>query len=310
MNTLPPSRDPSDDADEQYRRASQLDPSRPSEATRRAVLAHAGERAAARLRRDAGRRWLFLRGLEPRWRPALVGTVAAAALAAVVLAPQFLAPRAPPESQLAPVAAPAPNAVATATAPAAESPQQEPVRALQESVRALPEPVRPLRPTESASPAAPAPALAVQAQRARVASGVERPALAASDATSGRQLEERSNSGAAAAGAPVGAVARASMPSPAVAPDPAALRHAAEVGDLAGLTAQLAGGSDIDSRDALGRSALMLATLHGQTRAVTALLAHGADPNAADARGTTPLQAAIAADEQQIIATLRSYGAR
>ena len=48
MSTAPPPWDPADDPDEQYRRASALDPSRPSEATRHAVLSHAARLAAAR----------------------------------------------------------------------------------------------------------------------------------------------------------------------------------------------------------------------------------------------------------------------
>ena len=104
MSTPPPPFDRSDDSDEQYRKASGLDPSRPSEATRRAVLEHAARLAAERARRNARRRWL-LALLAPTWRPAIVGTLAAAVLIGVVIAPQFLMPIAPPGSQPAPVAA-------------------------------------------------------------------------------------------------------------------------------------------------------------------------------------------------------------
>jgi ankyrin repeat protein len=67
---------------------------------------------------------------------------------------------------------------------------------------------------------------------------------------------------------------------------------------------------DINSRDPLGRTALMLATQHGRAEVVASLLAHGADPNVPDARGTTPLQAATASEETAIVATLQRYGAR
>jgi ankyrin repeat protein len=88
------------------------------------------------------------------------------------------------------------------------------------------------------------------------------------------------------------------------------LRHAAEVGDLAGLERLIGRQANIDARDAAGRTALMLATLQGKTDAVLALLAHGADPNAVDASGTTPLQAATAGGQTAIVTALQRYGAR
>ena len=90
----------------------------------------------------------------------------------------------------------------------------------------------------------------------------------------------------------------------------AALRHAAEVGDLPTLETLLQQRVEVDSRDSLGRTALMLATLRGQTGTAAALLAHGANPNAADARGTTPLEAARAGGHPDIAAALERYGAR
>jgi hypothetical protein len=93
--------------------------------------------------------------------------------------------------------------------------------------------------------------------------------------------------------------------------DPAAqLRQAAELGNVPALQALLGKRPAIDARDAGGRTALMLATLHGRTEAVEALLTAGADPNAADAHGTTPLQAALAGDQPAIADALRRAGAR
>jgi hypothetical protein len=88
------------------------------------------------------------------------------------------------------------------------------------------------------------------------------------------------------------------------------VRRAAETGAVPELQTLLGRQVDIDARDESGRTALMLATLHGQARAVDMLLAHGADPNAADAQGVTPLQAAIAGDRPAIAAALRRAGAR
>ena len=48
MNELPPTQDEPDDVDEFYRHASGLDPSRPSESVRQAVLKHAAQLAAHR----------------------------------------------------------------------------------------------------------------------------------------------------------------------------------------------------------------------------------------------------------------------
>jgi hypothetical protein len=339
MSTPPPF-EPPDDADEQYRRASELDPSRPSEATRRAVLEHAARLAAERARRGARRRWP-LAGATLRWQ-AIVGTAAAAVLAGVMIAPQFLAPTAPPGSQRAPVAAPAAQEAlqkaapvaqevpqkpapfpASAPAPLQSAPPRSPAVNAPERTRIPPSarlaPLRESAPAEAA-PAAPAPPAFA-------------PAVAASDAVTTRKLEQRADANAARAGSlaqeevvvtgarrtaaptvsasPImgGIAAHQSAPAQASA-NPDALRDAALGGDLVALKAALAGANDIDARDAQGRTALMLATLKGQADAVALLLAHGADPSAADAHGTTPLQAAIAADEREIIAMLRRYGAR
>ena len=93
--------------------------------------------------------------------------------------------------------------------------------------------------------------------------------------------------------------------------DPAAaLRRAAEIGDVPGLQTLLHEQIDIEARDSSGRTALMLATVRGQIKAVEVLLAHGADPNATDAQGNTPLRIALAGDEPAIATALQRAGAR
>jgi hypothetical protein len=107
------------------------------------------------------------------------------------------------------------------------------------------------------------------------------------------------------------ASAAASAPRAADVIDPgAALREAAQRGDVPAVQRLAAEKANIDARDADGRTALMLAVLNGRARAVDALLAAGADPNAADANGTTPLQAALAGAHSTIATALEQSGAR
>src|ERR1700736_2950645 len=103
------------DVDEIYRRASALDPSRPSEALRREVSEHAAALAAAR---PAVHR--------ARWRrPTIFGTLAAAALAGLLIMPRIFNPQPPAGS------------VDTA-APAQVPPAQKQTTASREDVQATP----------------------------------------------------------------------------------------------------------------------------------------------------------------------------
>jgi len=299
MSKVPPSQDQPDDVDDQYRRASALDPSRPSEAVRRAVLAHAAQLVAKRATRDAGSMIKSTRRAvnQAWWRPAILGTLAAAALAGLVVAPRFLALRSLPPAATPSAEGSVPNAPDTrtderaASAPAAgpestAKPRASTRGADMPSARAGPKVNAPVRD-------GPAPVVAETASAAPRARGE-----AQSTDAMGAGLEARQRLGAAV------------TPTDAAVDPAAAFRRAADMGDLAGLKALLEKQADIDSRDAVGRTALMLATLHGQSNAVAVLLAYGADPNAADADGTTPLQAAKAGDHPAIVAALQRYGAR
>jgi hypothetical protein len=283
--SLPPIPDPRDEVDDLYRKASALDPSRPGEAVRRRVLEHATQLAAERAGRSASAsvRAGAMPHHAPRWwRPAAMsGTLAAAVIAGLMIAPRFLMSPGAPTSRAPMTAAvqaerPESRLSAPATAPA-----------LQEEVVAAPEPpvVAPAQP--AAHEGLPQP------QSAREASREE---LAAADSQQATVTGARRAAMAPAAANVTDAAA--------------AFRHAAENGDLHALDRLLAGQSDINARDAAGRTPLMLAVLHGQTEVVSALLAYGADPNAADAHGTTPLEAARASGRPAIIAALQRYGAR
>ena len=298
MNSVPPSHPPPDDVDDRYRRASARDPSRPSETVRRAVLAHAAQLAAQRApgRTAANSRW---------WRPAMFGTLAAAGLAALVIAPQWRAPHSPqaggPSAQT-PARTSVPVAVAPPPPPAVEAPpalaKPRPSRHRFDNPSAADR----ARPQEQGTNAPAAPRVAenaAQSARSRAAAGSSEGG-ALTEATTAKTSVPAAAS--RAAGEPPDADRPADLA--------AAFRRAAEAGDLAGLEELLGKQTDIDSRDSSGRTALMLATVRGRVAAVGALLAYGADPNVADARGTTPLQAAVAGKQPAIVKALQRYGAR
>jgi hypothetical protein len=262
------------EVDERYRLLSDRDSSRPSEQIRRAVLRHAAELATQgrTLENPAPIEFRRPSANEPRWRVATYGGLAAAALAGLLIAPHFFTPSPAPMTR--PSVSPAPSSEPAAEKPATPAPTPAVPRL---DARRAPKAQRAAR--ESASP----PQLA-QAQAM----------TAPSDARTTSSLALH------AAAAPTTRT-----------PDAAtALREAAQSGNVQRVEALIAEGTDIDARDASGRSALMLAVLHDQKQAVSSLLAAGADPNAKDTSGTTPLAAAIAAARPEIAAALQRAGAR
>jgi Ankyrin repeats (3 copies) len=318
MNEVPPDQDQLDDIDDHYRRTSTLDSSRPSESVRRAVLVHATKLAAERAAKKHSTK------IDPTrpsvhqtwWRPAIVGTLAAAALAGLLITPQFLAPRAPPMAAFSP-ATPAARAPVIERSPDTIADEQPP-SAMSAEVqsaakhRAFARNVVPkaidgyTRPNENGPPAdAPAAMAAQNAPAASSGAKAIAPRSARINSTDSAISAAPSPSPSPSPSPPAPAMRQAGHPG-----SPTALRRAAEIGDIPGLQTSLDEHVDINARDASGRTALMLATLHGQTAAVDTLLAYGADPNAADARGTTPLQAAVAGDQQAIVAALKRAGAR
>jgi len=271
MNDLPREPQLPEDIDDFYRRVSALDPGRPGEHVRGLVLAHAEGLAAVRARVRQKRR---------RWQPAVFGTLAAAVLAGLVIAPHWLRLRSP-----AGTAAPPNSSAAERSQYAREAPA---------------EPLPPAEPAPVASaPTAPPPAAPASAPRVSAAP----PASAGPPASA---------ADAVASAAPKTSAARAAAPpalSAQIVPQET-LQQAADRGELAALRRLLGANADIDARDSQGRTALMHAVLHGQERAVELLLAAGASPVVADTDGTTPLQAAEAAGERAIVEALQRYGAR
>jgi hypothetical protein len=161
-------------------------------------------------------------------------------------------------------------------------------------------------PDTGASTAAPAlpPARQADAPRAEEMPGLARNSTARGSAPA----SQPQTLAPLAAGSPPRLFSLSRAASPA---DPAAaLREAAQRGDVPTLRRLVAADLNINARDAGGRTALMIAVLHGQKEAVNVLLAAGADPNAADATGTKPLQAALARAHSAIAAALEQSGAR
>jgi uncharacterized protein len=304
-----------EELDEIYRRASALDPSRPSESVRRKVLEHAAALAAHP--RPAAHR--------PRWRPAIFGTLAAAGLAGLLIVPRFYSPNPPAKS--ADTAAPAqipPDADAPPIAGAPTIAGAPPIAGAP-TIAGAPPTVAGAPPFADAPAmnAAPAPSLppsqAAARSRAITPSGeqitvpqedVQRLAEAKSRTADASSKGASRLDAAAQPGRLGGQSAATTQPASPPTDQSAALRRAAESGDVQALRLILGDDVRIDAPDARGRTALMLAASGGQAESVDVLLAHGADPNAADATGTTPLKAALAADQPAIVAALRRAGAR
>lgn len=339
MNQQPPDRDEFDDVDDFYRRASAVDSSRPGESVRRAVLAH-----ATRLADERGSPRVSHKSAASRmgWRPAVFGTLAAAALAGLMVAPRFFAPSTPaPTTALktasgpprASLSAPAvqeassaePPASANATSADASVPglAAAPSRDLARSQEPAPPPERAQPPPQSRElarsqqPTPPAPSTlagsaAAQSQSTTAtASAASAPsAVAARAAPTGAQGKSTTLVEVTVTGARRRAEDQRLAEVVVVGPSPTELRGAAETGDLAVLRKLLEMRVDIDSRDDLGRTALMLATLRGHSEAVDLLLEKGADPNVADNRGVTPLQAARQGKNAAIAAALERRGGR
>jgi RNA polymerase sigma factor (sigma-70 family) len=311
MNDQPPSNGDRDDIDDQYRRAAQSDRGRPSDAVRRAIFEHAAARAAehaaarvtttsatqAPTRRNprTPARWRY------RWPLAVVGTLAAACIAGLLVTPDFRWLLTAPRASLTPVA----------QAPAARAP----IETAAEQSPAYAPPAAALR-SESRMRAGATHALAdvnagTASQAARQNAGAAaRPRESASSASVLDRAAAVRPEAPLAAPAPSQLIGSISNPELTPLLDASALRLAAAAGDAPRMRAILEHPVDIDALDVQGRTALMLATLNGQRSAVETLLAHGANPQIADAQGRTPLDVARAANQREISDALPSRANR
>lgn len=64
-------------------------------------------------------------------------------------------------------------------------------------------------------------------------------------------------------------------------------------------------GLPVDSQDAEGNTALMLAAYHGHAATVRALIERGADVDLANDRGQAPIAGALFKGEDEVVAVLR-----
>jgi hypothetical protein len=342
MSPTTTGREPPDELDAEYRRLAAHDTSAPSESVRQAVHAYAARLARERRaeqRESAGR--TRGRGRRLAWHGALFGTLAAAAIAAIMVAPRFLSLRAPPAAAVAGNVS-VPSAVPAAGKPAAlpagetrrsfvvsaeTAPPARPAAPTPQLAKAAPSNVRPAtpparEPTERANysvagrmvadAAAKAEQRQPQSAQEVVVTGARAPAPAAgSAADSTAAVAAPAAQGANRARAPSDAGARA-PPEETDSPSNlgSGLIDAARQGNLVSARGFLDDGAEVNSRDGAGRTALLVATLGGHADMVELLLKSGADPNLADARGVTPLHAAEAAGATLIAAALRAHGAR
>lgn len=88
-----------------------------------------------------------------------------------------------------------------------------------------------------------------------------------------------------------------------------AFERAAQTGDVSGLEAELDSGADVDSLDAHGQTALMLAAHKGHLDVVQRLVGHGADLNVHAKFGLSALMLAIVAGHETVACALVRAGA-
>ena len=298
-----------------YRRAS-ADAAGPSEAVRAAILAES-RRVAEGLARQAPPPTFDVSrpaANDSRWKIPAFGTIGAALLAALLLAPRYWE-HAPP----AQVSTESSAAVETQAQAKAEAPKLQEVKP--SAPRSRTEPAR-QSPSESESLQE---VVVTQAQRkssktAGPPSADLAPLAEIPPPNPAQNYAPGSASGSSFAAAPPAPAARQG-PSDLFARDalsrsadragradsalkPATLQSAAAQGDVAQATALLDQGAAIDARDEAGRTPLMLAVTQGRLEIVRLLQARGADPDAADDAGHTPLQQARQQNSRDIAALL------
>ncbi len=90
---------------------------------------------------------------------------------------------------------------------------------------------------------------------------------------------------------------------------PATIFDLALAGDAAAVELALASGTDVNVRDGLGQTPIVVAALAGQDAVAKVLMAHGAEVTARTDKGMTPLHAAAFSGDLVIVQLLLAGGA-
>ncbi|MDO8385189.1 MAG: ankyrin repeat domain-containing protein [Polaromonas sp.] len=293
--------DQNDELIRRYREASAQDARRPSAQVREAVRAHAAMISASKAVGP---------GPSPapaanqsRWKVSLLASIALAGLTGLLVL-QFdrgtpdeqetaLGRPAPAPALPSPAAPPPPPAVADVKVARSEAPAAR-------SAMPAPAPKAVIRPPQPATDVAePAPALAPPTALQEAAPTRERPGYAARDQASEKAMAPPAPQAMArSAAAPA-----LRMPAPAAQQESlagqtprsaaalaAALHRAARAGQLPDVEALLQQGAALNAPDGAGRTALVLAVIHGHDELVRRLLALGANPALVDRDGLDALQ--------------------
>jgi Ankyrin repeats (3 copies) len=291
-----------DDLAKRYRSASAQDVSRPGPAVRNAILARARIVAKENSHPDSAPASVAdvrEAANDSRWRIKAVAAIAVACIASLVAVhlrdgpirqPEPLSPSAgEPNGRTAPAAT---EGLARSPAPAADIPPSASARRADEVERHRAD----SRPAQSASTSTPPSAKATARTDERDAGGPQPAPEATANQTSSTSRAERATENT---GADVGALKEV----PRAAPPPMASREsragvgaqssplvdAAAAGDLAQVDRLLRAGVSTEQVDALGRTALLVATQHARIDVIRRLLGAGASVNAVAKNGDTPL---------------------
>ncbi len=294
--------DENDELIRRYREASAQDERRPSAKVREAVRAHAQMISASKVTSPAPS--LTPSANQSRWKLSLLASVALAGLTGLLVL-QF--DRGTPDEQETALGRPAP-----AVSPPSSAPPDSPPPAVADATVARSE-------VPAARPVTPAPAPKAATRPAQPAPEVADPALAPPPPTvqpEAAPTRERpvdvardpASEKAMAPAAPQAMARSAAAPSlrmPAPAPTPeslatqaprsaavlaATLHQAARAGQVAEAETLLQQGAALNAPDGAGRTALVLAVIHGHSELVRRLLALGANPALADREGLDALQ--------------------